>query len=254
MINYSEPEKKRNDKSNALITGLIFIAVGAILLLSNMNIVPWQWKRVFVSWQMLLIVIGIVQFLRKNISAGLILILIGGFFILPKLSFILPTWIRHNITDDFWPLLIVMVGLVIIIGAVSSNNKRKICQSTSNPNSPEDFSNIKSGDGYVNVNHVFSGSEQVFLEPVFRGGNIKTVFGGFTLDLRRTSLPEGISYLKLEAVFGGVTLIVPENWYVEVSQNSFLGGFSNNRVAFNYDPNKKLIIEANCVFGGGEVK
>lgn len=254
MINYSEPQKNRTEKSNGLIVGLIFIVVGVVLLLSNMSIITWQWKRVLISWQMLLIVIGLIQFARKNNIAGVILVLIGGFFILPRLSFVLPEWIRYNITADLWPLLIVFIGLIIISAAAFNNNRKKLHPEQRTQNNSKSYSGVNSENGYVNVNYVFSGSEQVFLEPVFRGGSIKTVFGGFTLDLRKTTLPDGVSYLKIDSIFGGTTLIVPEDWHVEVSQNAFLGGFSNNRISYNYDPNKKLIIEANCVFGGGEIK
>jgi len=272
MINYSENQRKCNDKSNGLIVGLVFVIAGIVLLLSNMDLITWQWKRVIISWQMLLIVIGIIQFSRNNGVAGTILVLLGGFFLLPKLSFIFPDWIRYNITKDFWPLLIVMVGLIIISAAAFSNNRRRVNYRNggyrppiinSDPVNPGNngghqhantYSGINSENGYVNVSYVFSGSEQIFLEPVFRGGSIKTVFGGFTLDLRRTTLPDGISYLKVETIFGGTELIVPEDWHVEVSQNSFLGGFSNSRISQCYNPNKKLIIQATCIFGGGEVK
>ncbi|NLH23803.1 MAG: cell wall-active antibiotics response protein, partial [Bacteroidales bacterium] len=101
----------------------------------------------------------------------------------------------------------------------------------------------------------FSGSDTVFLEPVFRGGNIESVFGGVTLDLRKTDLQEGVSYLKVSTVFGGVTLFIPPSWNVEIQSDSVFGNFKDNRpYAAGVDKNSKLIIKAECVFGGGEIK
>jgi predicted membrane protein len=109
----------------------------------------------------------------------------------------------------------------------------------------------------IDTEVVFGGSEQVYLDPVFRGGQISTVFGGVKLDLRRTELPEGETWLTVESVFGGVEIDAPAEWNIEIRGESVFGGFTDRRpsaVGDGYGDGRKLIIKASCVFGGGEIK
>lgn len=257
MINYTENEKPKRGTGSSfpLIFGVVLIAVGSVIALYNLDIIGWRVKNLILSWQMLLIVIGIINLGRKNDSmAGIIMILIGGFFIFPKLHYLFPDIIPHipNFSAIFWPLLLILIGAIIISKSMIGNKHRNEWRSSGKRNTQ--YSGIQ-GDGTIDANYIFSGSEQVFLDPIFKGGRIRTVFGGMELDLRRTTLPEGITHLRVETVFGGVTLIVPESWDVRVVENSFLGGFSDKRRGhILLEQGKQLIIEANCVFGGGEVK
>ena len=93
------------------------------------------------------------------------------------------------------------------------------------------------------------------LDPEFKGGDMNAVFGGISLDLRRTNLPVGETRLEVNAVFGGITIFVPSDWYVETHLDSVFGGFKDNRVPKEpLDTTKKLIIVGSCVFGGGELR
>jgi hypothetical protein len=113
----------------------------------------------------------------------------------------------------------------------------------------------RSDDGSVYYSLVFRGADNVFLEPIFRGGKIETVFGGLTLDLRRAELQEGVSVLNLSTVFGGATLLVPPHWNIEIHSDCVFGGFKDNRpYADTADSRSKLIVKVECVFGGAEIK
>jgi|SRR5574344_1002579 predicted membrane protein len=258
MINYSEENSKKNRSNNfgsrnAIAVGIILVALGCIIFLYNAGVIPWGIKHLLISWQMLLILLGIFSLASENKIAGIVLILIGGFFIIPRLNGIFPNFILFgpSFTRNFWPLLIVVTGILII---ASSRKEHNWFISTGGK---VDGYSSENKDGSVNYSFVFGGTEQVFPEPVFKGGSIKTVFGGMTLDLRRSSLPEdGPVYLKIETTFGGVTIIVPEQWSVEIHQNSFMGGFADRRYTRpSYINNKqKLIIDAKCTFGGGDIK
>ncbi len=58
-------------------------------------------------------------------------------------------------------------------------------------------------------------------------------------------------------MFGGTTIVVPNDWNVVMNVTSIFGGFSNKSIK---DPNvpidltKHLIIKGLVVFGGGELK
>ena len=75
------------------------------------------------------------------------------------------------------------------------------------------------------------------------------------LDLRRTSLAEGDTFLYVKAVFGGVEITAPDNWDIEIHSKGFVGGVSDSRVKnIEKDHTKKLIIIAQSTFGGIEIK
>jgi predicted membrane protein len=99
-----------------------------------------------------------------------------------------------------------------------------------------------------------NGIDEIFLEPVFRGGEINNVMGGMKLDLRKTTLPEGVTTLEVDVICGGVDIIVPEDWYVEVVVDSFLGGFEDKRAGNGTFADRKLIIKVNAILGGGDIR
>jgi len=110
------------------------------------------------------------------------------------------------------------------------------------------------GNGF-SKNSVFGSGEHIVLDPEFKGGDLNAVFGGIILDLRRTNLPVGETVLEVNAVFGGITIYVPADWFVETHLDAVFGGFQDNRMPKEpLDTTKKLIITGSCVFGGGELR
>lgn len=244
---------RRNNFSGGIIVGLIMILAGAILILSNAGWISWEVRRILLSWQMLLIVLGLISFARRQITQGIILLVIGTIFMLPRIGsldlFPGMEWFTKFNWKNLWPLILVAVGILIFTKA--RRGDQPYCGNRHHtPREAARFDN-----GYVNYSMVFSGSDSIFLEPVFRGGNIESVFGGGTLDLRKTTLQEGVSYLKVSSVFGGITLYIPAEWNVEIQSNSVFGSFKDNRLfTADVDKNSKLIIKAECVFAGGEIR
>ncbi|MCK9203802.1 MAG: cell wall-active antibiotics response protein [Bacteroidales bacterium] len=222
--------------------GIIIIAVGVILLLVNTDILPYQVKHIIISWQMLLITIGIVSFFSsESRMPGTILILIGGFFLLPRI-FDLP----FNAMHIFWPLILIAIGVLILSKRMPHHPWQK---SINTPNQPLE-------DGYIHEENIFSGGKRRIMHQVFRGGHISCVFGGSELDLTQATLAEGVNELEVNAIFGGVTLIVPSDWKIQLKMTSILGGFDDKRayVKESPDPSRLLLIKGSAIFGGGEIK
>ena len=75
-------------------------------------------------------------------------------------------------------------------------------------------------------------------------------------DVIQATLADGVSELEVNTIFGGVTLIVPADWKVQLKMTSIMGGFSDKRsyVKENSDPSRVLIIKGSTIFGGGELK
>ncbi len=256
-----EPQRKTRELSTGtIVVGLIFVIVGLVLLANNTGWIPYAWRRLLLSWQMLVILVGIVSIAKRQITQGIIFCTVGILFLLPRIGnvFHLDGWLYTMNWHNLWPLVFIAIGLIIVVRSRAD----KDCNGghftgTRGCNGDRFYADAEtSPDGYIHFDYLFNGSEQVFLEPVFRGGSIETVFGGATLDLRRTSLPDGVSTLTIKSVFGGVTLLIPEDWNVELRSHCVFGGFSDKRYPGikPVQPGSKLIIEAECVFGGGEIK
>lgn len=248
----------RRNKSKTftyLYYGILVILSGVILILLNIGILSPVLRHLVFAWPMILVVIGIQQLFTRKYAPGLILLVIGIYFISPNIINAFPEFfggLNPNFVQNFWPLLLIILGLTIVFGAFKKPRKG---------DSPyvkysDEYSGSKENiGGSFDKNVVFSGGEYIVLDPVFSGGELNAVFGGIELDLRKTSLGEGDTFLEINAVFGGITITVPEDWYVEINLTCVLGGFSDERKSKGqYIPGRKLIITGACIFGGGEIK
>lgn len=242
---------------NGLGFGLVLMLIGLVFLGFNFGFVPEKFKPVIFSWQMLLILLGVVNFFKKHLVSGTILILIGVFFIVPKIIDLNPSLWGYDgsFTKLYWPLLLILAGGIIIFSRTLApkwwksewnDHKHIIKGENNNSNIPE--------SGF-SKNSIFGSGHHIVLDPEFKGGEMNAVFGGITLDLRKTKLPEGTTYVEINAVFGGITIYVPADWYIETHLDAVFGGFEDKRLTHEpADTTRKLIIKGSCVFGGGEIR
>ncbi len=244
-------EKRNSNPNKKLAFGFIVIIAGLMMLAFNFNIFPWDLKHIFFSWQMLLIAIGVVSISNsESRTPGIILILVGGFFLIPEMFDFHIAFIKL-----FWPVLLIAIGVMILVkrgiygpGHTHWHRQRTHCErQQTQPDLDE---------GFINETNIFSGSKRRITHEVFRGGKVSNIFGGTEIDLSQATLAEGRVELTIECIFGGVTLIVPSDWKVVLSVNSIMGGFSDKRniVREPSDPSRVLVIRGSSVFGGGEIK
>lgn len=243
---------------HAISLAFVLIAAGLIFLGFNTGMIPIAYKSIFISWQMLLIILGISSFFKRHFWGGLILVLIGGFFIAPEINRVNPNWIGPFPADFvhlYWPVLLIIAGAIVLLHWIFSSSKKHSYEENEWKHHWQHSKEYVSG-GYISSNNVFGSGEHIVLDPEFKGGEINSVFGGTKLDLRRTNLPEGTTRLELNIVFGGVTIYVPDNWNVVVQVDFVLGGFEDKRykIGETVDSTRTLLICGSCVFGGGELK
>lgn len=245
-----------NERAGGIIFALWVIIAGAMLLAFNSGLLPMEWRRVFFSWQMLLILAGTGELVRRHFVFGTILLVVGGYFIVRLLAPIYPGITVGGAGISFWPVLLIIAGILILGGLIF--RPRMVCARGCGGHDQDcEKSSASRASGRVDISAVFGGSEQVYFDPEFRGGEISTLFGGVKLDLRRTDLPEGETYLKIENMFGGVEIDAPEEWNIEIRNESLFGGFVDKRLPGTkpgYEDGRKLVIRASSVFGGGEIK
>ena len=248
------PRRQSNDRiSWGTIFGLILIGAGILLLGFNYRLIPPLWKPIVFSWPMLLFVIGIAYLGKSKRATGILFLLIGVFFMIPRLAIIFPgSHLLHtDLTKILWPVMIVMLGIALL-----SSTKRKTDIKNLPHEKSDDNTTAHPQEGTIDYEYLFGGSEQVFLEPVFRGGEIKICFGGMSLDLRKTTLPEGVTTLKIDNLFGGVTLLVPSEWHLDIQPQTLVGGVTDKRFSHvSTDNNRpRLKIIARCIFAGVDIR
>lgn len=247
MIKYDEtPEKneissdrgvRRSGDSRTLL-GLIFVAIGAALIARNYGWLDYEFSRYLISWQMLLIVIGLYKLVRKDYTPAIILIAVGTFFLID---------IPDNVRENFWPALIVLVGVSFLLG-------RKGRGPRTHPFSDLDKVTNNSTD-FIDETSIFSGRNINVVTDNFQGGKITAIFGGSKINLRYAKPVEGCT-IDVATIFGGTKIIVPEDWNVKIEVVSIFGGFEDKRgysVISRTGTGKVVVIKGTCIFGGGEL-
>lgn len=225
--------------NNRTLIGVVLVLAGLFLVIRNTGFFPEFIDNVIFSWPMLLVAIGLVMTLgASEKTGGIIVMAVGGFFMIPLIF--RETFHMYNM---FWPSIFIIVGIIFIV------SRRRGWNAISTKGII--------GDEYVDYVNVFSGGERQIVSQNFKGGKVTAVFGGIELDLTKANLAPGVSELEIACVFGGATLIVPDDWHVTIEVTPVLGGFSDTRKLTpgrTVDPSKHLLIKGAVVFGGGEVK
>lgn len=225
--------------NNRAIIGVILVLVGLFLVMRNTGFFPDFIDHVIFSWPMLLVAIGLVITVGSSggKTSGIIVMSVGAFFLIPQIF-------RETFNVNmFWPSIFIIIGIVFIF------TKRKGWNSIST--SPQ------VGDDYIDYVHVFSGGERQIVSDNFRGGKVTAVFGGSEIDFTKAKLAPGVSELELACVFGGTTIIVPDDWNIKIEVVPVLGGFGDSRKlnpGRTIDSSRQLVIKGAVVFGGGEIK
>jgi len=237
--NFNDKPHRSYSATSKIAIGLVLIMLGLMLILRNAGLMPDYFQDIIFSWQMLLIAIGFVMTLGTgNKTPGLIVMAVGGFFILPEI-FDIP----FRTYRLFWPAVFIIIG-VIVLTNTRWFSKENWASKSSTSNDVIDMVNI------------FGGGERRILSQEFKGGKISCVFGGAELDMTKAKLAEGTNELEISCVFGGVSFIVPPDWNIIIDVTPVLGGFSDSRKGYSstIDMSRTLVIKGACVFGGGEVK
>lgn len=243
-------------KMTSIVQGLLVIAAGVLLYLFNAGVLSVEYKQVVFSWPMLLVAIGFsLLFSFRSWVGGLVLMLVGGFFLLQKMQI----EALNFITDNGWTIVLILVGFIILWKSIMMRGCKQWWEYKDEwrQHHASNHCKCRGGEaGYIERNFIFGGANEKLSIPDFKGGDINCVFGGVELDLTDSQLAEGIHILEINTVFGGIVIYAPIEWNIQVQQNSVFGNFVDNRPKQNleFDNTKVLIIRASSVFGGGEIK
>lgn len=232
----------RGSENKRVYLGIFLIAIGVLWILERLNFIPDAWEDIFISWQMLLIGIGVFSIIGGNKTTGTVLILVGSFFLIDEVY-----EIPRTIRQIGWPVIIISIGVIMLV----THGRRK----------SEPFINTeksKQGMDYFDDFVIFGGRE-IFINSLhFVGGKTTSLFGGTEYDLRQAQLSENGALIECVSVFGGCSFKVPPDWTIKNEVTAVFGAFTDKRGStfgqIISNPSKTLIIRGFSAFGGVEIK
>ncbi|MDR0541366.1 MAG: cell wall-active antibiotics response protein [Dysgonamonadaceae bacterium] len=243
-----------------IVFGVIIMMLGVFLLFRNMGAIPEEIVHWVLSWQSLLIAIGaILLFDRKtdNKNAGLILILVGSVFLLPKMMGV-------QLSGILVPALIIAAGIFFIVRATTQKGSSDDGGCRSEWKEYQNFEKKSfekttfSGNGCIQREYIFNSSKEKWNYGKLRNIAIEAVFSGVELDFSQTELADDTKVaarISVSSVFSGVTLYVPDDWNIILQKTGVFGGFVDKRPRnIEADKEKIVILELEAVFGGGEIR
>jgi predicted membrane protein len=232
--------RRAEGNSNALISGLVIVAVGMVLLLAQLGI--FNWAIVWNLWPLIFIVVGLGKVFgsaRAGKVSGIFIFVLGALLLLHAFGrFPYAFW-------QLWPLMIIAGGAELFWNAWS------------NPTVTSEDGTRVSNNSEINTTNIFGGSESTIVSKDFRRGEVVAIFGGFQIDLTRAEIAGTSARIDATAVFGGGEIRVPPTWNVVVKGVGIFGGYSDETQQILPDPGKPtktLIVEGAAVFGGVTVK
>jgi predicted membrane protein len=112
------------------------------------------------------------------------------------------------------------------------------------------------GQDAINISSSFAGEARRITSQNFQGGNVSANFGGVKLDLTQAKLSGSGATLDARAFLGGIDIVVPEEWDVDVNVSAFLGGVADerSRPGTHTSGAPSLVINGSATLGGISIK
>ena len=216
-----------------LMFGLLIILIGVVFTLDNLNIA--EARDYLRYWPAGLIAIGVAKLMEVRSGhgsaiGGVLFMLAGGWMLLDTLDLIDVSLV------DFWPLLLVLVGGMIVWQGIRGRQHRPTGAS----------------DATVSAIAVLSGVHRGSNSAAFRGGELTAFMGGCEIDLRRAAI-NGEAVIDVFAMWGGIEIRVPDNWTVLGRVTPLLGGFEDTTRPPQGATTHTLVIRGVVLMGGVEV-
>jgi len=229
---------RSRDSKQQLRFGLVLTLLGLAFLLDNFHI--FDVRRILPFWPLVLIALGTLKLSQdsdgRGRGIGFALIAVGSLLTLRHLGVFDFRW------RDFWPLILIGAGVFVMArGRLGGAGK-----------AGAEGVELHSEDR-IQLSAVLSGNQSKISSQSFVGGKIEVVMGVAQLDLRQASI-EGTAQLKIQVVMGSVKLLLPPDWRVSVKGEPVLSEIDDKTTPPLMSSNKQLLIEAELVLGGLELR
>ncbi len=240
---------ERGKSRGKLVAGVLLLLFGLLYLFRELGL---QIPRWLISWEVILIGIGIVILIRHKFQKmlGYVFVAVGVIF---KLYEFYPDLINPRIV---WPITIIFIGISMIYRAKFGKRREEKWKKMAGRS---DFFGLGetevSPDDFIDGVSIFGSIKKQVVTKNFKGADLFTLFGGTEINLTQADFQQR-ALIDLTTIFGGAEIIVPSDWTVQSEMVSIFGGLEDNRLQKNIDEmsNKVLILKGTCVFGGVEIK
>jgi hypothetical protein len=99
--------------------GLFFIVLGLALLVAKYDLFRLGSFQNYFTWQTAMIFVGVLLLVNLKFVGGILLIAGGTWFMLEQIYVVLPSIIQTT----YWPAVIVLLGLSLIISSLFKRKK-----------------------------------------------------------------------------------------------------------------------------------
>ncbi|MFB6172441.1 MAG: hypothetical protein ABEJ23_07890 [Haloarculaceae archaeon] len=192
--------------SSQVVLGGAIVVLGVLLLLDTTGV--YETGRLLRYVPSLFVLAGLYALVAsrfRNLFGPLLVVLVAGGYQLVTLGYL-----QGVDLIDFWPVVLVLFGLSVLLGRYRAR--------------------VREADAdHVDAFGLFSGNEQRVVSQSFQGASLSALFGGVELDLRDASVADPPATVNATALFGGVDVIVPREWNVQMDVLPVLGGASDDR-------------------------
>jgi predicted membrane protein len=270
---------KNPRSSQHLVLGIFILAFGVLSLLNNLSF--FNLREYFQFWPLLIGAFGVLKLSQANCRGdyiiGTSLIAVSVLMMLNKLGII------HFRLREFWPILIIIAGLLIIfrennrnetqtdnsqikspdnLNAVASSsnpfsfNTNTVTSKSTNPINSTTQSNPGStlnSDSKIDLISFMGGNVATINSQDFQGGQATAFMGGVEIDLRNANI-QSQAVLNVFAMFGGISIVLPLDWTLVNNTSAFLGGVDYKQSSGVNDSKKCLIVQGTVMLGGIEIK
>jgi hypothetical protein len=218
-----------------LVAGALLIFFGVLFTLDNMGVLDAG--DVLTYWPVILIAVGLLKIVlpphEGHRKIGWVLLALGVFFQLQALGL---TRMRSA-----WPFILVVIGGFLVWRALGRSAGPPAAGSSSQ----------------LSEFAVMGGVHRVVESSDFRGGEATAIMGAVELDLRGCTIVTSPAVIDVFALWGGIEIVVPPEWKVDVKAMPILGAFENKARSSVRDssvPAPELVIRGTAIMGGVEIK
>ena len=221
-------------KTSNMIWGIILIIVGVIFGLNALEITD---INIFFNgwWTLFIIIPCLISLLKGKEYAGNIIGLFVGVTLLLACNNIITFELIGKL---LLPVILVVIGFSILFkDIINTKIKNKIKNVI--PTSSDEF--------YA----VFGSNRINPTQDEINGANVNAIFGELVCDLSNSKITKDI-VINATSVFGGMTIIVPDNVNIVTSAFPLFGGITNK--VKNKDNKNTIFIKGTIMFGGIDIK
>ena len=216
-----------------VFVGSVLVGVGVVFVL-DANEVLGAGETIRSWWPLTVIGLGAFHALdRGRVTVGSTVLVAAGGLLLATTTDVL----GDGAWEMVWPIALIGSGVWLVLGWGRRSTRR--------------IPDLDTVDGLA----VLSGVRVASRSDHFRHASLTAVLGGVTLDLSEATPAATGAVVDATAILGGVAILVPRGWSVELRGIPLLGGWDDTTDRSSIGPDApRLEVRALVALGGLEVK